>query len=485
MNRKTIFHWPFSPRSRAKEPDAALFSGLRVRLTLWYCGVLGIALVLFGVILYLSVQYFLLTSVEGDTHRLAVGRARLFTEAVTSSDPGAFFHACSSFGPQESFDASITDPGNQLLTACFDQNGKLLSNNSIANLHLPSAFVTNTLAKDALASQNGTASDTPDVGGKFGKTYRYAVVAFDPGSGNVEGVVVVGESIQEQENTLSLLLTLLLAVGSITLVGAGLGGLFLAHRALTPARLAWTNQQRFIADASHELRTPLTLMRADAEVLLRGRARLAEEDAVLLEDIVAEANHMSMLANSMLTLARLDSGVQHREHEVVDLDRLARQGVQRVAAFAEQKGILVRHKKTVDAFVIGDPMQLEQALLVLLDNAIKYNQPNGKVTVRTSVRNGQACLEVSDTGIGIAVEHLVHLGERFYRVDKARSREAGGTGLGLSIAQRIATLHGGSLTLVSLPNEGTTVTVLLPLASSTPSARIMDTDVAPEKSAAL
>ncbi|GAC1687416.1 MAG: hypothetical protein NVS9B9_09510 [Ktedonobacteraceae bacterium] len=111
-------------------------------------------------------------------------------------------------------------------------------------------------------------------------------------------------------------------------------------------------------------------------------------------------------------------------------------------------------------------MLLEQALLVLLDNAIKYNRPGGQVTVRTSVHDGKAHLEVCDTGIGIAAEHLPHLYERFYRVDKARSREAGGTGLGLSIAQHIAAIHDGTLTLSSIPNQGTTVTLLLPLAQS-------------------
>ena len=108
-------------------------------------------------------------------------------------------------------------------------------------------------------------------------------------------------------------------------------------------------------------------------------------------------------------------------------------------------------------------MLLEQALLVLLDNAIKYNQSEGQVTVRTSISNGQARLEVIDTGIGIAAEHLPRLGERFYRVDKARSREAGGTGLGLSIAQRIATMHNGQLSLTSTPEQGTTVTLTFPL----------------------
>jgi signal transduction histidine kinase len=258
------------------------------------------------------------------------------------------------------------------------------------------------------------------------------------------------------------------------LLGAGLGGLFLADRALVPARLAWTNQQRFIGDAAHELRTPLTLLRADAEVLLRSRERLASEDAELLEDIVTESNHMSTLATNMLTLARLDNHSSHRELEVVNLTDVALAGVKRVQALADQSEIALQVDPNDTVLVIGDPTLLEQAVLVLLDNAIKYNRHGGRVTAGTAVKDTYALLEVSDTGIGIAAEHLPHLGERFYRVDKARSREAGGTGLGLSIARSIALAHGGTLTLKSIPDQGTTVTVKLPLAQGTPSGHEVD-----------
>ena len=249
--------------------------------------------------------------------------------------------------------------------------------------------------------------------------------------------------------------------------GRDWAGLFLANRALAPARLAWANQQRFIADASHELRTPLTLLRADAEVLLRGRERLEAEDAALLEDIVIEANRMARLSNSLLTLARLDNTALHREHEVVDLAELAQKGARRVQSLAEQSGITVQIENAGTPCVIGDPMLLEQAVLVLLDNAIKYNRSGGRVIVRTEAKDERALLEVHDNGVGIAAEHLPHLGERFYRVDKARSREAGGTGLGLSIARSIAITHGGRLSFASAPEQGTTVTLTLPLVYAT------------------
>ena len=172
---------------------------------------------------------------------------------------------------------------------------------------LPAAFLTNTLAKRAL--QEGTVTDIVDSGSTIGPIYRYALTVSSPGG--MVRVMQVGMPVKTQETALSVLLMLLLIIGGIALLGAGLGGLFLANRALAPARLAWTNQQRFIAAASHELRTPLTLLRADAEVILRNREHLSAEDAELLEDIVVEANHMGTLANSMLTLARLDADTQH------------------------------------------------------------------------------------------------------------------------------------------------------------------------------
>jgi signal transduction histidine kinase len=139
-----------------------------------------------------------------------------------------------------------------------------------------------------------------------------------------------------------------------------------------------------------------------------------------------------------------------------------------VQALAEQRGITVEVECPNKPYVIGDPMLLEQAVLVLLDNAIKYNRRGGRVTVRTVVQDQQVLLQVDDTGIGIAAEHLSHLGERFYRVDKARSREAGGTGLGLSIARNIAFTHGGKLALSSVSGQGTTVTLTLPLVHGSP-----------------
>jgi signal transduction histidine kinase len=448
-------------------PEAALFQGLRVRLTLWYCLVLCVALVLFCVILYLGARVFLINPIEDDTARHAHAHVQQWLAGAPGACP--LFR---SFG----FPGQSGPPSGQPFTpseivVCYDQNGSLPSGENTSGL--PSAFLNNNLAKSVLHTGQ-PASDTVNGGGTLGSIYRYAQVVPNPKGSGYLGVVMVGETIQAQESALSLLLLLLLSIGGLTLLCAGLGGLFLADRALVPARLAWTNQQRFIGDAAHELRTPLTLLRADAEVLLRSREHLASEDAELLEDIVTETNHMSTLATNMLTLARLDNHSSHRELEVVNLTDVALAGVKRVQALADQSEIALQVDPNDTVLVIGDPTLLEQAVLVLLDNAIKYNRHGGRVTVGTAIKDKDALLEVSDTGIGIAAEHLPHLGERFYRVDKARSREAGGTGLGLSIARSIALAHGGTLTLTSMPDQGTTVSVKLPLAQGTPSDHEVD-----------
>src|SRR5258708_3508012 len=398
MQRSRFARWPLH-RGRSllsREPGAVLFRGLRINLTLWYCGVMAAALVLFSVALYLSTQQFLVPPIKDDTARPA--HAHL-TQLLAGSP-----NACPSFGPPGQF-GPPSDQGFVMseMIACYDQNGNLLSNTA----GLPTAFLSNNLAKTALRTGQ-PADDVVNAGGTYGQTYRYAVVVPNS-SGNVS-VIVAGESIQQQENALSVLLKLLLAFGGVALLGAGVGGLFLSNR-------------------------------ADAEVLLRSHGQLEEEDAMLLEDIVAETKHMSNLASNLLTLARLDNSTSHREHEVVNLAEIARAGARRIQALADQAEITIQLASNEAVLVIGDPMLLEQAVLALLDNAIKYNRRGGQVVVRTAVQQGQALLEVRDTGIGIAAEHLPHLGERFYRLDKARSRQAVGTGLGLSIPRCIAITH--------------------------------------------
>ncbi len=455
--------------------DAAMFRGLRTSLTLWYSGLLGAAFVIFCVVFYFGVQQMLFSPIQRDLSIEAHTRIRYGqTQSNLSSICSA---SISTTAPPQSPDQSQPQPsffdhrqgfGPVILGACFTTNGTLLSGYNASTL--PAAFLAPTLAKQEAQQVNSSdvynqgSYDTVNAGSTIGPLYRYAIAFQDPTNNGRILILQVGESVQAQTTTLQTLLTLIIALGCLLLLGAGLGGLFLASRALEPARRAFQRQQRFIADASHELRTPLTLMRADAEVLLLGRRNLSSEDADLLENIITETEQMATLVSSMLTLARLDSTEQHSEQEIIDLNEVALGGIRRITAFANKVGISVIQEQSAEAYIIGDSALLEQAVMILLDNAVKYNQPGGSVFVSTIVRDKQACTTIRDTGIGISAEHLPYLGERFYRVDKARSRAAGGNGLGLSIARNIAQVHGGTLILNSAPGQGTTATICLPLA---------------------
>lgn len=437
---------------RPADPATALFGRIRWRLMALFAAVLAALLLISGVVLYVSMRQTLLEPknalLQSENHELAEHWQRdghvpciAPPNTVLRGQPIAF-------------------------VACYDNNGKALA--AIGPSNEVEGFLAGSIAQSALASGSGSAYDELDAGGYLGHVRRYATVVHDPSTGAVTGVVMSGVQIGDTLAALNTLQTLLLLVGALTLAGATIGGYFLAARALDPARLAFTRQQVFIADAAHELRTPLTLLRADAEVLLRGRERFDPDDAALLEDIVTETGHLSALSTTMLTLARLDSGAQHHERDVVDLAEVAASLVQRARALAEERGVTLSLGATTPAQVIGDRELLEQAALILVDNAIKYGGAGTSVEVSVAPKDDAQRLVVHDTGPGIAAEHLPHLGERFYRPDKARSRAAGGAGLGLSLARGIMQLHDGELIVESAPGEGTTAILSLPAARATP-----------------
>ncbi|MGI8588069.1 MAG: sensor histidine kinase [Chloroflexia bacterium] len=218
-------------------------------------------------------------------------------------------------------------------------------------------------------------------------------------------------------------------------------------------------QQRFVSDASHELRTPLTAIRGNAELLQRVPNMEPEDRRESVAQIASEAQRMSRLVGDLLELARADAG-QHLRRETLAFGPIvcaaaaaARhlQGGERLAARTPPAG----------AVVVGDSDYLKQLLLILLDNALKYTPPEGRVELITAVRDGQVEISVADSGCGIAAEDLPHIFERFYRADRARA--AGGTGIGLAIAGWIAGEHGGRIKVESTPGAGSTFTIILPM----------------------
>jgi two-component system, OmpR family, heavy metal sensor histidine kinase CusS len=220
---------------------------------------------------------------------------------------------------------------------------------------------------------------------------------------------------------------------------------------------------QFTADASHDLRTPLALIRTSAELALR-RPRSDSEYREALARILATSEETSELIEQLLMLARADANVAQLKLAPTELYPVLEAAGQKANVLASAKSLgfsqfLIHTARPVFA----NEAALERLFLSVLDNAVKYTAPGGRVALTLSLEESQAIIEVEDTGIGIAAKDLPHVFERFYRADQARSRETRGSGLGLSIAKWIAESHNGSIDLESTPGQGTKVTIRLPL----------------------
>lgn len=275
---------------------------------------------------------------------------------------------------------------------------------------------------------------------------------------------VVGESLVPTQQSLHRLLLGVLAGGAAGLVLSVAGAWFLAGRALVPIELAFRRQQEFVADASHELRTPLTVLHATADILDQHRDEPLSANQQLWADFQHEVGRLERLATDLLMLARADLNQFDLEVAPVDLRILAADLVRRVVPLADARGVRLGVQSAgqpLEAEI--DPDRISQVLLIVLDNALKHTPRGGEVTVALRRHGAAAELRVRDSGEGIAPEHLPRLFDRFYRVDRARSRQFGGAGLGLPIARSIVVAHGGTLAIESAPGVGTTVTIQLPL----------------------
>jgi heavy metal sensor kinase len=223
---------------------------------------------------------------------------------------------------------------------------------------------------------------------------------------------------------------------------------------------AFERQTEFTADASHELRTPVSVIIAEAESAL-ARERTPEEYREGMESCLRAAYRMQQLTESLLMLARLDSGGYGAKREQCDFEHVTRETVDLLRPLAEEHGVNL-HAELPPTLVVGDGEQLGQVMSNLISNAIYYNRPGGGVRVNLTVKSETIVLTVSDDGQGIAAEDLPHVFERFYRADKARSRANGHVGLGLAIAKAIVESHRGTIHVSSVVGKGSTFTVCLP-----------------------
>ncbi len=243
----------------------------------------------------------------------------------------------------------------------------------------------------------------------------------------------------------------------------GRGALMVLHD-ITDLKRLENLRRDFVANVSHELKTPLTAIQGAVETLLDGALKDPVHGRPFLESIAEESARLGRLVDDLLTLAQVESRQTVLRKRPISIDSFLQQEVERHRPLARTHQVsLVLEPVPSDPSLDADRDQLAQAVGNLLDNGIKYNRPHGRVTVRAVLREGQCRIVVEDTGIGIPAEDLPRIFERFYRVDKARSRETGGTGLGLSIVKHVAEAHGGTVQVESRPGQGTTFTLILPL----------------------
>jgi len=239
------------------------------------------------------------------------------------------------------------------------------------------------------------------------------------------------------------------------------------NETLTRLESSFEQMRRFTADASHELRTPLTVIRSVGEVGLRGR-----RDEVAYREIIGsmleEVDRLARLVDRLLMLSRADTGQSKLSTDIVDLSELADEVAAQLGVLAEEKQQSITLERTGAPRWTGDRLVLRQALLNLVDNAIKYSPVGGRITIRVAESPAAAVVEVSDTGPGIPEELQSRIFDRFYRLDKSRSRDNGGTGLGLSIAKWAVEVNGGQLTLEKTNGVGSTFRITLPQTKPAP-----------------
>ncbi|HMN31267.1 MAG TPA: ATP-binding protein [Caldilineaceae bacterium] len=485
---------------------------IRLQLTLWYTALLGATLILFSGVVYSA----LATNMRNQFRQETVRQALEISKAVTQQLQGNFFIVpdptnLQIFPPRVKVDIFADNLPVQII----DLNGRILKKSELlewSGRTVPDYQRALPAIRQNMVHSYYFAYDDKNT---------LALVASAPFKRNdqVLGAVQVIRSAKEVEETLVQVSRYLVLGTTLSLVLAAIVGAFLANRALRPidaitktassitrtadlerrlnieegvsevGQLAATfnemldriqklfnTQERLIADVSHELRTPLTTVQGNIELLQRFAAnggpaafrngQYQEALQETLREVENETTRMSRMINDLLLLAQADSGSLRLQLAPVEMDTLLLDVYRQTRRIAERrkmgKGWEIRLGSEDQALVWGDLERLRQLLLNLTDNAIKYTPEGGMITLSLENRQGWVKVTVSDNGVGIPPEQQEQIFERFYRVDKARSREVGGSGLGLSIVQWIAQAHHGRVTVESSPQGGSTFILWLP-----------------------
>ena len=279
--------------------------------------------------------------------------------------------------------------------------------------------------------------------------------------GNDKRIVLMSKSFQ-QDMLWSLLKTFI-GVGSLSLVVLFFISIYFTNKAINPLEETFKKQKQFIADASHELRTPLTIIKTNVSLLRENELETIQSQKKWINYIDSQASRMSTLINEMLSLANLDANRNKEERVNINFSKIVSDSLLVFEVVIFEKGLILEEDVADNIFIKGEQDQIKKLISILMDNAIKYTNKNGKITVSLITERNKAKLIIRNTGEGIRKEHLEKIFERFYRVDDSRDRGTGGYGLGLSIAKAIVDDHKGKIHAESIINNETSFIVDLPL----------------------
>lgn len=436
-----------------------MFEALRWRLTAWYVLVFVLVFVVIGAVVFLWANRRFSSDVDRAIRRVSTEAEARAAEYPRISEADGDVRALLA-------NASLSGSAD-VFVLLLNPDGSIATNPSgIPLTGLPDA------TSIQHARQSGHDTGTYNIGGQ---DLRIRTVQVHGPDGTLTGFVQSGKSVQDREASLRTLAIVMAGGGVAGLLLAAIGGLVVAGIAMRPVKRSYERQREFVADASHELRTPLAVIRVNAEA-----ASVRADTVDAISDIAAEAAYMTRLLDDLLLLAGSDREGIDLHVERIDLAEIAGGAARAAARLAEDRQRRFSSDIAGPLVVDGDPERCREVMLILLDNAVKYTQEGGSITLRAYAADGDAVVAVSDTGIGVAQEDIGRLFDRFYRVDKARSRAVGGAGLGLSIAREIMDAQGGTLKVESQPRVGTTVTMRLALARSTASGPAMVRAAEPE-----
>ncbi|MCM3758714.1 HAMP domain-containing histidine kinase [Sporosarcina aquimarina] len=345
-------------------------------------------------------------------------------------------------------------PNPRVIVIHWDSTGNILNKNEVGTTFYENYLEDYKLDKTHIDKITTT---------KISELYQFRYILFeDPNEQNEIAYTQLMINVDAEQTIISNFEKLIIICSIIFIVLSISASYLLSRKMMKPIMHSWNKQAEFVENASHELRTPLTIIQNKLELLLTAPQDRISDRFENIAQSLSETRRLSKLTSDLLTLARADSAETQIVKQSVDVDTFIQKVCTPYKEIAESQekhfSLECKSPLTIEA----DDTRLHQLVVILLDNALKYTGEDDSIRVKTYVEDQKVVIEVSDTGIGIKEESIPHIFDRFYRGDKARTRETGGMGLGLSIAQWIATIHNGTIHVISNQQKGTTFKVKLP-----------------------